>query len=90
MATFYATCFTPDNQDTDRRIQGLGGVGWWYSIDTIIAYIAAGDIFYTLNPAGQQQQIVVDTHPTSRRRYLRTIYDSYPHNNILNLPQCSR
>ncbi len=89
MATHYATCCTPDNNDIDRRIQGLGGAGWWYNIDTIIYMIdVQKHVFYTSPPLGLGQLIVTDTHPTTRRRYLRTVSDGVAPNNILNLPRC--
>ena len=45
MATYYATCHSPYNTDLDRRIQGLGGSGWWDGIDTIILMIDQGHLF---------------------------------------------
>lgn len=88
MATYYATCHSPDNSDLDRRIQGLGGSGWWWGIDTIIAMIDQGHQFYTSPPTGYGKRIVTDIHPVSRRRFLTTEGDGYPPNNILHLPRC--
>jgi len=90
MTTFRADCHSPDNYDTDRRIQGLGGTSpfnWWYGIDTIISMIGKGDIFYTM-VRGEVALIVVRQHPVSRRNYLTTVADSFPSNNLLNLPRC--
>lgn len=91
MTTYYrADCHTPDNLDTDRRIQGLGGTVpqvWWYGIDTIIRMIGEGEVFYTL-VNGDVAIIVVAKHPTSGRQYLKTQPDSYPYNNLLHLPHC--
>ncbi len=87
MATYYATCHSPDNSDTDRRIQGLGGAGWWWSIDTIIYMIDSGHVFYTSPPIGTGKKIVTRTHANGRR-YLTTEGDGFPPNNILNLPKC--
>lgn len=92
MTTFRADCHSPDNFDTDRRIQGLGGTvphPWWYAIDTIIGMIDRGETFYTMVD-GEVALIVVETHPTSRRRYLRTLKDSVLRNNLLYLPHCPR
>ena len=88
MTTFYARCHTPDNYDTDRRIQGLGGAGWWDTIDNIIRAIDMGNTFYTQPAYGQGQLIVVATHPRSGRRYLKTVADGVEPNNILSLPRC--
>jgi hypothetical protein len=90
MTTYRADCHTPDNLDPDRRIQGLGGSipqVWWYGIDTIIRMIENGEIFYTM-VAGQVALIVVREHPVSRRRFLQTVSDNFPHNNLLYLPHC--
>jgi hypothetical protein len=90
MATYYASCHTPDNFDLDRRIQGLGGHGWgWLQIDTIIQMIGQGHTFYTSPPIGNGQMIIVDIHPRSRRPYIKTIADGVEPNNILALPRCS-
>ena len=92
MTTFRADCHTPDNADTDRRLQGLGGttpVAWWYGIDTIIAMIGRGDTFYTM-VNNQVALIVVERHPVSGRLYLKTQPDHYPQNNLLHLPHCPR
>jgi hypothetical protein len=86
--TYYATCHTPDNFDLDRRIQGLGGAGWWWNIDTIITMIDQGHVFYTSPPNGVGRKIIVAVHPTSRRRYLKTEADGFVPNNILALPLC--
>jgi len=92
MTTFRADCHTHDNFDTDRRIQGLGGtvpLAWWYGIDTIIAMIGRGDIFYTMVD-NEVALIIVDTHPTSGRKYLKTAKDNFLRNNLLYLPHCPR
>ncbi len=89
MTTYRADCHTPDNADTDRRIQGLGGTYpevWWYGIDTIIRKIDSGDdIFFTM-VNGEVALIVVDEHPVTKRRFLKTKADSYLFNNLLYLP----
>jgi hypothetical protein len=87
MATYYATCHSPDNSDLDRRIQGLGGSGWWWNIDTIILMIDQGHLFYTSPPTGYGKKIVTRTHANGLR-YLTTDGDGFPPNNILNLPRC--
>ena len=88
MATYHATCHTPDNNDQDRRIQGLGGSGWWHNIDTIIQMIDQGHVFYTSPPSGNGKLIVTEIHPVTLRRFLTTVADGFPPNNILSLPRC--
>ena len=89
MYTYYATCHTPDNNDTDRRIQGLGGpVMGWLNVDTIILMIDQGHHFYTQPPYGSGQLIVTAVHPRSGRRYIKTVADGVEPNNILALPRC--
>jgi len=89
MYTYYATCHTPDDSDRDRRIQGLGGpVMGRLSVDVIINMIADGHSFYTQPPYGSGQRIVTAVHPTSGRRYIKTVADGIEPNNILSLPRC--
>jgi hypothetical protein len=89
MATYYATCHTPDNNDSDRRIQGLGGPAMgWLNVDTIIMMIDMGHTFFTSPPSGTGQLIITATHPVSKRRYIKTLTDGVAPNNILNLPRC--
>lgn len=86
---YYATCHTPDNNDYDRRIQGLGGHTWRFNIDRIIYMIdIQGYTFRTSPPSGAGQEIITATHPRSNRRYLRTVSDGVEPNNILSLPRC--
>ena len=88
MANIQVTCHTPDNNDPDRRIQGLGGRGWWKSIDTLISEIQNGVNQYWTVAAGQSVWVVVKQHPHSGRLYLTTEVDGFPPNNLLKLPVC--
>lgn len=89
MATYYATCHTPDNNDADRRIQGLGGpIMGRLSVDAILLMIDQGHLFYTQPPFGVGQLIISAIHPRTRRRYIKTISDGVEPNNILALPRC--
>ena len=92
MAIYYASCHTPDNLDTDRRIQGLGGAGWgWFNIDTIIHMINVQQhTFYTKPPFAPGQMIITAIHPRTGRVYLKTVADGAEPNNILSLPHCPR
>ena len=46
MADYLVTCHTPDNNDQDRRMQGVGGPaegGWWLKVDDVIFHIESPD-----------------------------------------------
>lgn len=88
MADLQATCHTPDNNDADRRIQGLGGHGWRYSVDDIIRHIEGRVHTYWTRVNGVRANIEVKTRPNGRK-YLKTTADGYEPNNLLALPRCS-
>lgn len=90
MTTYRVDCHTPDNADLDRRLQGLGGTtpsSWWFTIDTIISMIDQGHIFYTMVD-NEVALVIVETNPTSGRRFVKTMADSFLRNNLLSLPYC--
>jgi hypothetical protein len=88
--SFQVTCHTPDNQDRDRRIQGLGGPGgggWYLAIDTLIAGIEAGTFrLWTKDAVGSVVSIIVASR--NGRKYLKTESDGLEPNNLLALPHC--
>ena len=89
--TFQVNCHKPDDADTDRRLEGLGGSGgggWYRDIDTLIGLIESGDRFWTVAPTGESVWIVVQAHPKSGRKYLKTEADGVVPNNLLSLPEC--
>lgn len=88
MADLQATCHTPDNADADRRLQGLGGVGWKHSIDEIIRNIDNRTNTYWTRVNGVRANIEVKQRPNGRR-YIKTTADGYEPNNLLALPRCS-
>lgn len=90
MADYLVKCHTPDNLDTDRRIQGLGGDWGWYSIDTIIHMIEYQKDFFWTYVNGKPAAVVVRQHGLLGRKYLQTLPDHYPENNLLKLPICGR
>lgn len=84
--THQVKCHTPDNADPDRRIQGLGGDWGWLPIDQIIRKIEINkDLFWTY--VGQKGTAVV-VRERNRKKYLTTLGDDWPPNNLLNLPHC--
>ncbi len=90
MTTYQATCHTPDSNDPDRRLQGLGGSGWKHGIDTIIAGIQSGaDKYWTTTSKGESVWVEVHKHPQSGRLYIKTSADGLVPNNLLALPRCT-
>ncbi|WP_324748811.1 DUF3892 domain-containing protein [Sphingomonas sp. LY54] len=88
MADLQVTCHTPDNNDMDRRIQGLGGAWGWKGIDTLIDEIQRGTNRYWTTAHGRSVWVVAQRHPQSARLYLTTEGDGYPPNNLLSLSRC--
>lgn len=88
MADYQVTCHRPDNADLDRRIQGLGGPGWYDTIDNIIGFIQRKEHRFWVTVNGVSVWVIVKQHPTSYRYYLTTEADGYPPNNLLRLPHC--
>jgi hypothetical protein len=84
---YNVTCHVLDNSGLDRRMQGIGGYSWQKTIDEVIRCIANHDIFY-VNVAGRRVPIVVRQHHVSNHYYIATEADTYPNNNLLNLPRC--
>ena len=49
---YNVNCHVPDNADADRRMQGIGGPGWYKAVDDVIRCIDNGDMFHE-NVAGR-------------------------------------
>jgi hypothetical protein len=88
MAIYYVTCHTPDDLDIDRRIQGLGGAGWWMPIDEIIERIDSGADQFWIQYALIPTKVVVKQRGPLERKYLCTLPDSTMEDNLLKLPDC--
>lgn len=88
---FQVTQHRPDNQDADRRIQGLGGPsggGWYRDIDTLIRGVENSHFsLWTVSPSGNSVWVVVAKR-NSGRKYLKTEADGIEPNNLLALPRC--
>lgn len=87
--TFQVTCHKPDDDDPDRRLEGLGGPGgdgWYRDIDFLIQLIRDGDKFWTVDQEGNSVWIIIATR--NRREYLKTSSDGIEPNNLLALPVC--
>jgi hypothetical protein len=84
------TCHKPDNNDADRRIQGIGGTsngGWYRKIDDAIRDVEADSRAYYVSVRGRSVWVIVGRHANGRK-YLTTEGDGFPPNNLLNLPRC--
>ncbi len=92
MPFYKVTCITRDGADADRRIDGIGGVSngnrWYLDIDSAIEWIETGKAEFYVEVRGMRVRVVVRIHYSSERRYLTTEGDSFPPNNLLNLPDC--
>lgn len=91
--THQVLCHKPDNADSDRRIQGIGGLNadgtrWYLPIDDAIRHIQSGTYAFYVAVRGHRVNVIVARHPTSGRLYLTTEGDGFPPNNLLSLPAC--
>ena len=87
MADYQVTCVTPDGFDVDRRIDGLGGPGWYGSIDDVISWIKSGDTFW-VSVNGYRDDLIV-VRRLNGTEYLKTRGDGYEPNNLLALNSCA-
>lgn len=87
---FQVTCHRPDDDDRDRRIEGLGGPGgggWYHDIDQLITWIESGKYrFWTIDTAGNS--VWIEVKERNHRKYLKTTSDGIEPNNLLALPHC--
>lgn len=90
---FQVTHHRPDDNDPDRRLEGLGGPDhtagalWYRDIDTLISGIETKAYeLWTIDTQGNSVWVVVGQG--KRRKFLRTTSDSIIPNNLLALPHC--
>lgn len=76
--------------DPHERIKNIGGVSgaerWKISENDAIAGIESGKWAFFVSVGGRSVDVIVASH--NGRKYLKTIADGYPPNNLLNLPEC--
>jgi hypothetical protein len=83
---YTVNCHVPDNADLDRRMQGIGGPGWYKTVDEVLRCLDNGDVFTVT--AGYRTVRVIPGRHASGRRYITTEGDGFPPNNLLSLPRC--
>ncbi|WP_420336256.1 DUF3892 domain-containing protein [Roseibium sp.] len=86
MGSYRVTCHKPDISDRERRMKGVGGPGWYRTVDQIISLIRAGERFYTQVNGVTADVVIAQT--SSGRDYIKTSADGYGRNNLLELPPC--
>jgi hypothetical protein len=82
MTSYDVRCTRKDGPE----ITGLGGVGWSHTTEEVIANIGRGDSYWV--NAGKRVQVILQTHPKTRRLYLSTEPDGMRQNNLLFLRDC--
>jgi hypothetical protein len=82
------TCITklPTHQDRHRRIQAVGGSGFYDSEDKAIANVKRDPDYYRVTEQGKSVRVKVQQH--DGRDYLKTENDRFLPDNLLSLPEC--
>jgi hypothetical protein len=88
MAARQITCITklPNHQDRHRRIQAVGGNGFYDAEDTAIANVKRDPEYYFVREQGVSVWVIVKNH--EGRDYLKTKTDHFLPDNLLSLPEC--
>ena len=84
------TCITkhPDHADRHRRIQYVGGTGFYDAETAAIANVKRDPHYYYVSEQGKSVWVIVRTH--DGRDYLKTENDRFLPDNLLSLPECRR
>ena len=84
------TCVTkPDRNSAHDRITHVGGGGWKWPAENVVARIEAGtNTFFVIDAAGHRSNVGVVDPGNGRRKYLQTYADGDWNNNLLALPEC--
>ncbi|KZY90855.1 MULTISPECIES: DUF3892 domain-containing protein [unclassified Erythrobacter] len=85
MADYYITATQKDGPDPDYRIDAFRVNGDWYSLEQMLGFVRAGHRFFVV-VWGRAIPVIKKVHPRTFREYLTTTPDSFPPNNLLNLP----
>jgi len=82
------TCITklPNHQDRHRRIQAVGGTGFYDPEDKAIENVKRDPRYYWVTEQGKSVWVKVQKH--DGRDYLKTENDRFLPDNLLSLPEC--
>lgn len=82
------TCITkhPTHEDRHRRVQAVGGKGFYHSEDDAIANVKRNSKAYFVSEQGRSVWVKIQTH--DRREYLKTQNDRFLPDNLLSLGEC--
>ena len=82
------TCITkhPTHEDRHRRIQAVGGRGFYDPEETAIANVKRDPRYYYVNEQGKSVWVKVQKH--DGRDYLKTENDHFLPDNLLSLADC--
>jgi len=90
MADARVTCITkPDRDSRHEHITHLGGQGWKWTREQVIASIEQGtNTFFVRDAAGRRADVGVVDPGDGRAKYVRTYADGVWNDNLLALPSC--
>ena len=88
MAPRQITCITklPTHEDRHRRIQAVGGSGFYDTEEVAIANVKRDPNYYYVSEQGKSVWVKVQQH--DRRDYLKTQNDRFLPDNLLSLADC--
>ena len=88
MAPRQITCITklPTHEDRHRRIQAVGGNGFYDSEEAAIANVKRDPNYYYVSEQGKSVWVKVQKH--DGRDYLKTQNDRFLSDNLLSLADC--
>lgn len=87
MIVLQITHIRPDGSDLDRRIDAVLANGVVWTVDQTIDAIERRTHSFFVLVGLRRANVVVRTHGVSWRKYITTEGDSFPPNNLLNLPR---
>ena len=90
MADVQISCVTkPDRNSTEDLITHVGGPGWKWSTEAVVANIENGtNTFFVIDAAGHRSKVGVVNPGNDRRKHLRTHADGDWNDNLLALQEC--
>lgn len=87
MSVLRVTCMTRDELNAGRRIDAIGGDGFYHTIDEAIGYINSRTHQYWTEVEDESVWVEVAYQPNGIA-YLKTEHDGFPPNSLLSLEEC--